>query len=307
MWDNIGFMLSLYRDFPDNDIIATVLGFPEAEFLFIVSQVPVRSESESPYSEDRTHIQLLSMPGVALRVLPDGELYTGSVGVRYPQLFETKCGHTVWDPREIAELSPFTVYRARGAYHFNEGRQEHYVDIWDLLPAGEDPEMEALTARIAAPVALDSEWGPLVLDRSTNTFDGRAEELGVDISIWYEGEDLILAEHKNLSRKFKSPLKVLGKVATASTLDKARRFAADKVLAAANRWREDVAASESRPGPVAELTAEDVYAALSPAGIEVPQRGHVAVEFDDGYLFGGHPVTVMVKRNGTPASVELDA
>ena len=99
---------------------------------------------------------------------------------------------------------------------------------------------------------------------------------------------------------------MLGKVATAPTLDKARRFAADKVVSAANRWREDVAESEGKATPVAERTTGEVYAALSPAGIEVPQRGHVAIEFDDGYLFGGHPVTVMVKRNGTPSSVELD-
>ena len=33
----------------------------------------------------------------------------------------------------------------------------------------------------------------------------------------------------------------------------------------------------------------------------------LSVEFDDGYLFGAHPVTVKVRRNGTPASLELDA
>ena len=300
-------MLSLYRDFPDDEILQATLTNEAAEFLFIAPTAPQRSESESPYSEDRTHIQLLSMGGLALRFLPNGELITGDIDVRYPQLFQTSGGKTIWDPRELADLEPFTVYRARGARHFHERSQQHYVDIWEILPTIADPAMDALVAKLAAPVILNSDHGPLVLDRGSNTFDGRAEELNVDISIWYEGVDLLLAEHKNLSRKFKSPLKVLGKVATASTLDKAKRFAADKVLAAANRWREDVAASESRPGPVAELTAEDVYAALSPSGIEVPQRGHVAVEFDDGYLFGGHPVTVMVKRNGTPASVELDA
>ncbi|WP_262347269.1 DUF2262 domain-containing protein [Corynebacterium aurimucosum] len=62
---------------------------------------------------------------------------------------------------------------------------------------------------------------------------------------------------------------------------------------------------QQRPAP--ELTTSDVYAKLTPVAVEVPQRGNLSVEFDDGYLFGGHPVTVKVRRNGTPASLELDA
>lgn len=167
--------------------------------------------------------------------------------------------------------------------------------------------MEQLLARIDVPVELDSKFGPLVLDRSTNTFDGRAEELGVDISIWYEGEELLLAESTNLGRKFKAPLTVINRVLSAEFIDEARRFAAKKALRAANRWRHDVALSEGTNVPAPELTAGDVYAKLTPVAVEVPQRGHLSVEFDDGYLFGGHAVTVKAKRSGAPATLELDA
>lgn len=297
-------MLSLYRDFPEDEILQTNLSNEATEFLFIASTVPQRSESESPYSEDRTHIQLMSMGGLALRFLPDGELITGDIDVRYPQLFQTSGGKTIWDPRELAALEPFTVYHARGARHFHERSQQHYVDIWEILPAIADPAMDALVAKLAAPVVLNSDHGPLVLDRAMGMFDGRAEDLGVDISIVYEEEELLFAESK---KKFRSQLKVINKVVSADFLDTARCFAAKKALPAANSWRTEVAQAEDADTPVSELSVEDIYAALTPVAVVVPQRGHIIVEFDDGYLFGGHPVTVTTKRNGTPAGCELDA
>lgn len=300
-------MLSLYREFSDNDVVSSILGYEETEFLFVVADVPKKWVSDDPYAEDKTHIQLMNMPGVALKILPEGELITGDVDVRYPQLFQTVAGKTLWDPREVAELEPFTVIHARGSHHFHERSKEHYVDIWEILPDVEDEAMEQLLARIDVPVELDSKFGPLVLDRSTNTFDGRAEELGVDFSIWYEGEELLLAESANLRRKFKAPLTVINKVLSAEFIDEARRFAAKKALRAANRWRHDVALSEGANVPAPELTAGDVYAKLTPVAVEVPQRGHLSVEFDDGYLFGGHAVTVKTKRSGAPAALELDA
>ena len=297
-------MLSLYRDFPEKEILQTTLSNEATEFLFIASTTPQRSESESPYSEDRTNIQLMSMGGLALRFLPDGELITGDIDVRYPQLFQTSGGKTIWDPRELAALEPFTVYRARGARHFHERSQQHYVDIWEILPAIDDPAMDALVAKLAAPVVLNSDHGPLVLDRAMGMFDGRAKDLGVDISIVYEEEELLFAESK---KKFRSQLKVINKVVSADFLDTARCFAAKKALPAANSWRTEVAQAEDADTPVSELSVEDIYAALTPVAVVVPQRGHIIVEFDDGYLFGGHPVTVTTKRNGTPAGCELDA
>lgn len=223
-------MLSLYREFSDNDVVSSILRCEETEFLFVVADVPKKWVSDDPYAEDKTHIQLMNMPGVALKILPEGELITGDVDVRYPQLFQTAAGKTLWDPREVAELEPFTVIHARGSHHFHERSKEHYVDIWEILPDAEDGAMEQLLARIAVPVELDSKFGPLVLDRSTNTFDGRAEELGVDFSIWYEGEELLLAESANLRRKFKAPLTVINKVLSAEFIDEARRFAAKKLF-----------------------------------------------------------------------------
>ncbi|OFO93880.1 hypothetical protein HMPREF3009_11025 [Corynebacterium sp. HMSC034H07] len=300
-------MLSLYREFSGNDVVKTLLSFEEAEFLFVVADTPEKSVSDDPYAEDKTHIQLMSLPGVALKLLPEGELITGDVAVRYPQLFQTVAGKTLWDPREISELEPFRVFHARGSHHYHERSKEHYVDIWEILPDVADAAMEQLLARIDVPVELDSAFGPLVLDRCTNTFEGRAEELGVDISIVYEGEELLLAESTNLKRKFEAPLTVINKVLSSELLDEAQRFAAAKALRAANRWRHDVALSEGNSVPAPELTASDVYAKLTPVAVEVPQRGNLSVEFDDGYLFGGHPVTVKIRRNGTPASLELDA
>ena len=212
-------MLSLYREFSDHDVVKTILSFEETEFLFVVAAAPKKSVSDDPYAEDKTHIQLMSLPGVALKLLPEGELITGDIAVRYPQLFQTVAGKTLWDPREITELEPFRVFHARGSHHFHERSKEHYVDIWEILPDVADAAMEQLLARIDVPVELDSTFGPLVLDRCTDTFEGRAEELGIDISIVYEGEELLLAESTNLKRKFKAPLSVINKVLSSEFLE----------------------------------------------------------------------------------------
>ena len=80
----------------------------------------------------------------------------------------------------------------------------------------------------------------------------------------------------------------------------------NNTLPAANRWRHDVAEAEGRPTPAPKLGVEDVYAKLTPTAVNIPHRGNIGVEFDDGYMFGGHPVTVKTKRDGTPTSIEMD-
>ena len=81
-------MLSLYREFSGHDVVKTILSFEETECLFVVAAAPKKSVSDDPYAEDKTHIQLMSLPGVALKLLPEGELITGDIAVRYPQLFQ---------------------------------------------------------------------------------------------------------------------------------------------------------------------------------------------------------------------------
>ena len=109
-----------------------------------------------------------------------------------------------------------------------------------------------------------------------------------------------------MAKKFKSALNFINNVLSQEYLDKARMLGAEKALPAANRWRHDVAEAEGRPTPAPKLGVEDVYAKLTPTVVNIPHRGNVGVEFDDGYMFGGHPVTVKTKRDGTPTSIEMD-
>nr|WP_251068503.1 DUF2262 domain-containing protein [Corynebacterium tuberculostearicum] len=166
--------------------------------------------------------------------------------------------------------------------------------------------MEELSAKTAEPVILEANIGQLVLDRTFPSFEGKADDLGVKVSMWYEGPELLLAGQGNMAKKFKSALNFINNVLSQEYLDKARMLGAEKALPAANRWRHDVAEAEGRPTPAPKLGVEDVYAKLTPTVVNIPHRGNVGVEFDDGYMFGGHPVTVKTKRDGTPTSIEMD-
>ena len=149
-------MLSLYEEFPDAPVTQRSAKEEEVEFHFIVSSVPEKRVVGDDYAKDKLKLQLMLMPGVALRFLPDGEVTTGSIHVRYPHLFHTRQGKTLWDPREIADLEPFKVYRARGSYFFSDIRKEPYVTIWEMLDPLPDPEMEELSAKTAEPVILEA-------------------------------------------------------------------------------------------------------------------------------------------------------
>lgn len=299
-------MLSLYEEFPDDPVTQRSAKEEEVEFHFIVSSVPEKRVVDDDCAKDKFELQFMLMPGVALRLLPDGDVTTGGINVCYPHLFHTRQGKTLWDPREIADLEPFKVYRARGSYFFSDIRKEPYVTIWEMLDPLPDPEMEELSTKTAEPVILETSIGQLVLDRTFSTFEGKADDLGVKVSMCYEGPELLLAGQGNMAKKFKSALNFINNVLSQEYLDSARMLGAEKALPAANRWRHDVAEAEGRPTPAPKLGVEDVYAKLTPTAVNIPHRGNIGVEFDDGYMFGGHPVTVKTKRDGTPTSIKMD-
>ncbi|WKD60358.1 hypothetical protein CCICO_01520 [Corynebacterium ciconiae DSM 44920] len=298
-------MLSIYHEFPDHPAVQGALAQDEVQFHFMVAAVPQKKLVNDPYAEDKVVIHSMLMPGVALRMLPDGDFVAGVVNVEYLQLFHTENKRTLWDPREVSDMEPFKVYRARGSYFYSEIRQEPYVTVWELLEPLPDPEMEELAERAAEPVIVDTSIGQMVFDRSTNSFNGRSEELGVDLGIYYEGERILLADEGGLSKKFKSALGFVNNVLSQEYLDNARRLGAEKALPTANRWRHEVADAEGRATPAPKLEVDDVYAKLTPTAVIVPHRGNILVEFDDGYMFGGHPLTVKTKRDGTPTSIDL--
>lgn len=297
-------MLSIYNDFPDSSTVQGMLNGEEREFHFIPSSAPQRRVYDNPFAADKTEIHSSLEHAVALRLLPDGELMTGRIHLCFPVWHHTEQRRTISDPREMSEMKPFEVYRARGTYFYSEMRKEPYVDIWEFLPPQPDPELEELSAVAREPVVVDTKQGPLVLNRKYSSFEGTANELGVSVDIEYEGPELFLAGNSNLRKKFKSALNFVDTVLSQEFLDNARKLGAERALPAANRWRHDVAIAEERPTPAPKLGVDDVYKKLTPIAVHVPHRGSIRVEFDDGYLFGGHGLTVKTKRDGTPTSIE---
>lgn len=95
----------------------------------------------------------------------------------------------------------------------------------DPLP---DPEMEGLSAKTAEPVILEANIGQLVLDRTFPTFEGKADDLGVKVSMWYKGPELLLAGQGNMAKKFKSALNFINNVLSQEYLDNARMLGPKK-------------------------------------------------------------------------------
>ena len=297
-------MLSIYEEFPEYAPTQSHTGDDESEIQFIPASAPRKYEAEDPFGEQGIRVHGSVLKGVAFRLLPQGDAKLGVINVMYPRVWRTQNGRTSADPRELADLTPCSVYRARGRYWFNEIRQEPYFDIWELLPILPDPELDEISVKAAEPVLLATKHGALTLNRDSNEFERRAEDLDIWLSLEYDGDGLLLAQDKNVYRKFKSGLKFIDTVLSDEYLRSARRFAAEKVLREANRWRHDVADAEGRATPAPKLSINDVYSKLSAKSVLIPQRGSVQVELDDGYMFGGHSVTVKTKRDGTPTSIE---
>ena len=74
-------MLSLYEDFPDDPIAQRNVKEEEVEFHFIASSVPEKRVVDDDCAKDKFELQFMLMPGVALRLLPDGEVITGEINV----------------------------------------------------------------------------------------------------------------------------------------------------------------------------------------------------------------------------------
>ena len=233
-------------------------------------------------------------------------MHTGTVFLWYPVLEHHYDVGWTTDIREIGDLDPYAVYRARGEYEFSSIRQQPYFRIRELLPSVPDSELEEIARRAKEPVKLDTRRGEIVFDRNESAFSFRDNGLGISVSLEYEGKHTLFADDKKLPQRFKSALTFLNEVLCAEFIEKAQLFGAERVLKKANDWRNDVADSEGQPTPVPELSVEDVYSRLVPTYLIVPHRGNVKIEFDDGNMFGGHGITVKTKRDGTPVSAGPD-
>lgn len=293
-------MLSLYEEFPDDPTITSLLSGEPVEFAFIPSVTPGRCEYPLRYSPPKKGVQEVFHYGIAARKLPDRELLNHEVFFLYPEWSEADAESAMVDRREMEDLQPFKVYRARGTYYQTTIAIQHRFNIHELLPAKPDPELDEL----AVPVVLDTPLGSMEFDRQFSCFTGR--DPSTNISIWteYAGDKLLIAGKTKVQRTFASAVKFLKEVYSPDYLDRARRFASEAVLHRANQWRYDVAEAEGRPTPTPKWTAEQVYERLTPSSIVIPQRGNVVVEFDDGYLFGGHPIEISTSRSGEPKKVQ---
>ncbi|QGU01667.1 hypothetical protein CKALI_03940 [Corynebacterium kalinowskii] len=298
-------MLSLYEEFPDDPKIKSLLSGEPVEFAFIASVTPGRGDYPLRYSPPEKRVRGVFHYGIAARILPDGEVLDSSVFFLYPEWYEADATSASVDRREMEQLEPFKVYRARGTYYQTTIAIQHRFNIHELLPAEDDPELDALAEAVARPVVLEGPFGAMTFNRQLSCFEARDEELGVDIALDYSRDKLLIAGKGNLRKSFASGLKFLEHVYSAEFLESARVFASEAMLRKANHWRDDVAEAESRPTPAPLWTSQDVYDRISPRCVTIPSRGNVSVEFDDGYLFGGHPIEVFATRSGEPKKAEM--
>lgn len=298
-------MLSLYEEFPDDPTVTSLLSGEPVEFAFIPSVSPGRREYPLRYSPPRKGVQEVFHYGIAARKLPDGDVLDHNVFFLYPEWSEADAESAMVDRREMEDLQPFKVYRARGTYYQTTIAIQHRFNIHELLPAEPDSALDEIAAAVAVPVVLQTPLGPMEFNRQLSCFQVHDSVANIRISLDYSGDKLLIAGKSKVQRTFASGLKFLDEVYSLDYLERARRFASEAVLYRANQWRHDVAEAEGRPTPAPKWTAEQVYERLTPSSVAIPQRGNVVVEFDDGYLFGGHGIEVFTNRAGEPKKVDV--
>lgn len=303
-------MLSFYQEFPDESTVKTLLEGDAKEFLFVLARVPERYTVDNPFGKEEISVSQERLDGLAVRLLPDGAVTTGRIRIVYPHVRRSENGEVTFDPGEIADLKPFTVYRTRGTESsflpYSGSGTEPIFAVWDVPSLLSDPELEELAAFARKNQVINTDLGDLTIHRDIESFLGRAESLGVNISISYEGKDPLLQEPVEREERFAPAVDVMNRVVTQEMLGNACRFAAKEALPTANEWRHDVAEAEGRSTPAPEWTVEDVVERFRAVYVSVMESGEICIELDDGYLFGGHPVTVFADEDGTPTEVELD-
>ena len=119
-------MLSFYSEFPNEPAVKSLLKGAELEFLFVLTEVPARGARNNFLGEDSVSVKLEHVDGLVVRTLPDGAVHTGEINIAYPQVNRTKNGKMSVDPGEMADLKPFTVYRAKGGRISRAGSQSRY-------------------------------------------------------------------------------------------------------------------------------------------------------------------------------------
>ena len=304
-------MLSFYSEFPNEPAVKSLLKGDELEFLFVLTEVPARGARDNLLGEDSVSVKLEHVDGLVVRTLPDGAVHTGEIKIAYPHMYRTKNGKVSLDPGEMADLKPFTVYRAKGALSpFSKYRAQGTAllfSVWDVISLQSDPELEDIATGAAKNGVINTKLGQLTIQRGfVGSFEGHAKSLGVNVSIPYEDPDPLSQGLTQHEERFASAVHVLNRVITRKFLKDARKFAATEALPRANEWRHDVAEAEGRRTPAREWRVRDVARRFRPTSVIVPEKGEILIEFDDGDLFGGHPVTVVADRDGTLLEVELD-
>jgi hypothetical protein len=223
----------------------------------------------------------------------DGPVRTGAL-----RLVRPASDREVRSSMEV--YTPGTVIRVQARSPSQSTGEPSHALLERLVSAKvRDRELQAEWRRLSKPVRhRDPTLGVLTLDRSLDTWDGRARWQGKPVKVSADGES---------SKALAASLATAHRLWRAQrTWDaKVRRGAVRHLLALANDWAAEAAADDNAPRPK-PITSATFLSRLSLETICVHTDRTFSFWFNDGNLFWDHAVVVRghIERGINDASIE---
>lgn len=160
------------------------------------------------------------------------------------------------------------------------------------------PALDERLAQYLQPVAVTADVGVFELERSLGSFSGVVTWCGREVSVLLDVDD----ESVEGSETCRTALAGLeAQVADAASTDERwRRYAAEKLVALAHDWQEQADEPDAAP-----VTADAFAERITLSELSVSSTGSVTAYYDDGDLFWGHAIMTEVDPDGslTDASI----
>ena len=147
------------------------------------------------------------------------------------------------------------------------------------------------------PITIETPYGVFKLDKSLSWFDAEVKIKDYSLLAYLETDE-------DGGETAEDALKVFLK--TAENIEefdkKNKEYAAENLLDLANEWQSD---REEEEGELEEITKETFMEAMSLSEMTVSPWGEITLFYDDGDMFWGHSIVVVIEADGTIDSADI--
>ena len=155
-------------------------------------------------------------------------------------------------------------------------------------------QLKTLKEYYSKPVSIENELGLFRLDREFSWFEGLIDWNGIEATVYLETDE---EDGNTAENAIKSLENVVGDLVDNDL--RYRKFAAQKLLSIANEWLSE------EEEDAEEITEEEFVNRMKISEIIVSPDGSLSMMYNDGDLFFGHIIEILVETDGEILSANI--